>query len=130
MNDRLNRSNNSAQFIPHDSRLRFESVNHVQPMPSTDKTDHPHFRDHLLTGHDSDIPKSTRMTPERTSRMLKICCAIHLQIPSKRRKQPIMMSLQSLNWSGDRTCARSLDSLLTATVWAAGIFSRWRAVRL
>src|ERR1700736_4352472 len=67
--------------------------------------------------------------PTRPSTILKIYCALHLPIPSKGRKYPIMMSFQSLNWSGDRTCARSLDILLTAIVWAAGIFSRWRAVR-
>src|SRR3954447_25182950 len=68
--------------------------------------------------------------PNVTSTILERYCATHLPIPSKGRKQPIMMSLQSLNWSGDRTCARSLDILLTAIVWAAGISSRWRALRL
>jgi hypothetical protein len=43
-------------------RLRFESLNHVEPTPSTGKPDHPHFRDYPLTGHDADMPKPTRMT--------------------------------------------------------------------
>jgi uncharacterized protein (DUF1330 family) len=33
-----------------------------EPTPSTGKTDHRHFRDYPLTGHDADMPKSTRMT--------------------------------------------------------------------
>ena len=48
------------EFIPHDSRLRFGSLNHVQT-DAFNPQNRP-FRDYPKTGHPDDMPKSTRMT--------------------------------------------------------------------